>query len=61
MFKPNMTKAECREFVIRGLAHAMARDGSSGGVIRLVTIDKNGASKEMVPGDKLPVKAEEMP
>lgn len=61
MFKPNMTKAECREFVIRGLSHAMARDGSSGGVIRLVTIDKDGTTKEMIPGDQLPVKAEEMP
>ncbi len=32
----------------------MARDGSSGGVIRLVTIDKSGVSREFIPGDKLP-------
>lgn len=36
------------------IAHAMARDGSSGGVIRLVTIDKTGVSREFIPGDKLP-------
>jgi hypothetical protein len=36
------------------IAHAMARDGSSGGVIRLVTIDKTGVSREFLPGDKLP-------
>jgi len=28
----------------------MARDGSSGGVIRLVTIDKSGVSREFIPG-----------
>jgi 20S proteasome subunit beta 1 len=32
----------------------MARDGSSGGVIRLAVIDENGAEKIFVPGDKLP-------
>jgi 20S proteasome subunit beta 1 len=32
----------------------MARDGSSGGVIRLAIIDKAGVEREMVPGDKLP-------
>jgi hypothetical protein len=28
----------------------MARDGSSGGVIRLVVIDKNGVEKEVILG-----------
>ena len=28
----------------------MARDGSSGGVIRLVTIDKDGVEKEVILG-----------
>jgi len=32
----------------------MARDGSSGGVIRTVVIDEAGAEKNMIPGDKLP-------
>lgn len=32
------------------IAHAMARDGSSGGVIRLVTIDQSGVEKEVVLG-----------
>ena len=41
-------------FVQRALAHAMARDGSSGGVIRTVTIDKDGVTRGFVPGDKLP-------
>jgi len=32
----------------------MARDGSSGGVIRLVIIDQGGIEKEVILGDKLP-------
>lgn len=32
----------------------MARDGSSGGVIRLVVIDKSGIEKEVILGDQLP-------
>ena len=32
----------------------MARDGSSGGVIRLVIIDKGGVEKEVILGDQLP-------
>lgn len=49
-----MTKEECLNFVHRALAHAMARDGSSGGVIRTVTIDKDGVTRGFIPGDKLP-------
>jgi 20S proteasome subunit beta 1 len=53
-YRPNMTKAQCLEFVQKALSHAMARDGSSGGVIRTVTIDAAGVEKNMVPGNKLP-------
>eukprot|EP00163_Fabomonas_tropica_P010532 TRINITY_DN2069_c0_g1_i3.p1 TRINITY_DN2069_c0_g1~~TRINITY_DN2069_c0_g1_i3.p1 ORF type:complete len:198 (+),score=59.82 TRINITY_DN2069_c0_g1_i3:148-741(+) len=53
-YKPNMTKAECQEFVKNALALAMARDGSSGGVIRLATIDASGVERTMIPGDQLP-------
>ena len=56
-----MTKEECVKFVRQTLSHAMARDGSSGGVIRTVCIDKDGVDRGFVPGDKLPfmVTAEE--
>lgn len=53
-WKENMTKEECEKFVAKALAHAMARDGSSGGVIRLVTIDESGVNRQFIPGDKLP-------
>jgi len=57
-YKVGMTKAECQEFVKKAISHAMARDGSSGGVIRMATIDESGVEKIMVPGDALPYLAE---
>ena len=53
-YRPGMTKDECLEFVRHALALAMARDGSSGGVIRTVVVDKNGNQRDMIPFDKLP-------
>lgn len=54
-FKDGMSKEECEQFVIKAISLAMARDGSSGGVIRLVTIDKAGTERKFVAGNKLPV------
>jgi 20S proteasome subunit beta 1 len=53
-YRPGMTREECQAFVARALAHAMARDGSSGGVARLVTIDRAGVTRDFVAGDRLP-------
>jgi len=53
-FTPGMTAVQCEEFVKKAISHAMARDGSSGGVIRTVRIDKEGAEKKFLPGNKLP-------
>jgi len=53
-FKEGMTQEECRKFVIQALAQAMNRDGSSGGIIRLAIITKDGVKREFIPGDKLP-------
>lgn len=36
------------------LSLAMARDGSSGGVIRMCVITEDGAERLFVPGDQLP-------
>ena len=33
------------------ISHAMARDGSSGGVVRTVTVDQNGIEKQCVLGE----------
>ena len=52
-FKEGMDREECREFVKKALSHAMARDGSSGGVIRTVVIDKDGCERDFTPGNEL--------
>jgi len=53
-FKRGMTKEECVGFAKNAIALAMARDGSSGGVIRLAVITKDGVERVFVPGDSLP-------
>lgn len=53
-FKPKMKREECIDFVKNALALAMARDGSSGGVIRMAVIDKDGVERQMIPHQQLP-------
>lgn len=57
-YKKGMSREECEAFVKQALSHAMARDGSSGGVIRLVTITKDGVSKSFTPGNEVPYRVE---
>ena len=52
--RPDMTKEECQAFVKKMLAHAMARDGSSGGVIRTVTITEDEVVRDFTSGADLP-------
>ncbi|KAF9782715.1 20S proteasome subunit [Thelephora terrestris] len=47
-------KDETVEFVKNTLSLAMARDGSSGGVIRMCVITESGVERLFVPGDQLP-------
>lgn len=53
-YKKGMTKEECQDFVTKAISLAMARDGSSGGLIRLAVIDKSGVERLLVPGNRLP-------
>jgi len=53
-YREGMTQSETMEFVRSALAHAMARDGSSGGVIRTVVITEDGIDRDFVAGDALP-------
>ena len=53
-YKAGMGKDACIEFVTKALSHAMARDGSSGGVIRLAVIDESGVERKFVAGNQLP-------
>lgn len=53
-YREGMTRAECEEFVKNAISLAISRDGSSGGVIRLVTVNEEGMHKTYVPGNELP-------
>merc|ERR1712060_809646 len=53
-YREKMTKAECLEFCRKAVAHAMSRDGSSGGMIRTLVVSKDGIEEDVVPGDQLP-------
>ncbi|CAO0794573.1 unnamed protein product [Mucor circinelloides] len=54
-YKDDMTREECEAFVKNSLSLAMSRDGSSGGVIRLAVITKDGVERLFIPGNRLPV------
>jgi len=53
-YRDGMSRTECESLVASSLAHAMARDGSSGGSIRLVTCHKGGCDRKYIAGDRLP-------
>ncbi len=59
-WRPNMTEAEAKDFVVRALTHAMSRDASSGGNVRTVIIDKDGPKRDFIQGTQLPVLYGEM-
>jgi len=53
-FRLGMSKDETRALAKKACSHAMARDGSSGGVIRTVAIDAGGVDRDYTPGNELP-------
>jgi 20S proteasome subunit beta 1 len=53
-WRAGMTRDEALAFVRAALSHAMARDASSGGCVRTVVVDANGAKRDFIPGPKLP-------
>lgn len=53
-FRLGMTREECLTFVKNALGLAIARDGSSGGVIRLATIDEGGVERTVLTGPEIP-------
>ncbi|KAK9819990.1 hypothetical protein WJX72_004861 [[Myrmecia] bisecta] len=59
-YREDMTREETEELVTNALALAMARDGSSGGVARLVTISAAGTTRRMIKEDALPVGWDEL-
>jgi 20S proteasome subunit beta 1 len=53
-FNINATLPDTRDFVKKCVSHAMARDGSSGGVIRTIMVNEHGHDRDYTPGNALP-------
>ncbi|XP_034561653.1 proteasome subunit beta type-9 [Notolabrus celidotus] len=53
-YRRDMSKEECQQFVVNTLSLAMNRDGSSGGVAYIVTIDAHKAEEKVILGNDLP-------
>lgn len=59
-FREGLSRAEAERLVTDALSLAMARDGSSGGLARLVTIDKDGVTRQTVKGTSIPLYWDEL-
>jgi len=53
-YDPRMTGDDAQAFAKKMVSHAMSRDGSSGGVIRTVVMDADGAKRSFWSGADLP-------
>lgn len=53
-FKPNMSLEEAKNLIKKSLSLAMSRDGSSGGIIRIVNITKEAVTREYITHTELP-------
>ena len=53
-YREGMAKEECEAFCKQAVALAMNRDGSSGGIIRMCTITKEGVNRVYVSHNELP-------
>eukprot|EP01061_Rhynchopus_euleeides_P023498 TRINITY_DN38244_c0_g1_i1.p1 TRINITY_DN38244_c0_g1~~TRINITY_DN38244_c0_g1_i1.p1 ORF type:complete len:267 (+),score=100.77 TRINITY_DN38244_c0_g1_i1:68-868(+) len=57
-FQKGMTEAQCKEWMKKIVAHAKARDGSSGMNTRLTTINKDGAVQSFFAWEESPYRME---
>lgn len=60
-YRDGMSRDEAEKWVTDAISLALARDSSSGGCIRLVTITKDGAAHKYISGDKVPLWLEDEP
>lgn len=52
-FKKNMTKQEAKEFLKNAVALGIYRDNHSGGIIRIMDITKDGATRDYITYDDI--------
>jgi 20S proteasome subunit beta 1 len=60
-FREGLTREEAQALVLKATCLAMSTDGSSGGCVRLVTIDAAGDVRSYHPQSELPVFHDELP
>jgi len=53
-YKKGMSKEECVKFVANAIRLAINRDGSSGGCVRVATLDKDGINRQVILNNELP-------
>lgn len=54
-YRPGMGKEETLQLVAKAVSYAISRDGSSGGMVRLVAISEEGMEESCIEGNSLPV------
>ncbi|KAK6784025.1 hypothetical protein RDI58_017479 [Solanum bulbocastanum] len=59
-WREGISHEEAEKLVVTAVSLAIARDGASGGVVRTVTINKDGVKRKFYPGDTLPLWHEEI-
>jgi len=60
-WREGMTREQCEAFVARAIALAMSVDGSSGGCIRLNTVNASGIHRTFIQGNDIPPVLGELP
>lgn len=60
-YRHDFTQQEAEAFVKEAIALAMSMDGSSGGIIRLVTVTETGPKHQYFQGEDVPVFKGELP
>lgn len=53
-YRDDMTAQQAEALALRAICLAMSTDGSSGGCVRLVTVDSAGARRQYYPQTQLP-------
>lgn len=60
-YQEGMLRPQAEAFVMEAVALAMARDGSSGGVIRMVCISGDGVESQYLRGTDVPTFQDDLP
>jgi len=53
-FKPNMSLEEAKNLLKKSVSLAMSRDGSSGGIIRILNVTPQSVTREYITHTELP-------